>query len=107
VVNRSDVQEMIRRVRFVVSPEAEAAGYDKMTSLLTLKLKNGKTITGRADFAKGSPSNPMSYDDVADKFMGCAEGAKWPTDKAKRIIASVRHLESLGEIGELTALCRK
>jgi 2-methylcitrate dehydratase PrpD len=107
VVNRSDVQEMIRRVRFVVSPEAEAAGYDKMTSLLTLKLKNGKTITGRADFAKGSPSNPMSYDDVADKFMGCAEGAKWPTDKAKRIIASVRRLESLGEIGELTALCRK
>src|SRR6202795_1322877 len=34
VVQRTDVQEMIRRVNFYVDPEAESAGYDKMTSLL-------------------------------------------------------------------------
>jgi len=31
-------------------------------------MKDGKVFTGRAEFAKGSPSNPMSYDEVTDKF---------------------------------------
>jgi 2-methylcitrate dehydratase PrpD len=44
VVNRADVQEMIGRVRFYVDPQAEAAGYDKMTTILKIHLKDGRTI---------------------------------------------------------------
>ena len=36
VVQRPDVQEMIRRVNFYVDPEAERAGLNKMTSLLRI-----------------------------------------------------------------------
>jgi 2-methylcitrate dehydratase PrpD len=107
VVNRPDVQDMIRRIHFVVSPEAEAAGYDKMASLLKINLRNGKVITGRADFAKGSPANPMSFDEVAEKFMGCTDAAKWPTERAKQIIESVRNLERIDNMQEIVALCRK
>jgi 2-methylcitrate dehydratase PrpD len=107
VVNRPDVQEMIGRVHFVVNPEAEAAGYDKMTSILKITLKNGRVITGRADFAKGSPANPMTFDEVTEKFMGCAESAKWSTSKAKQIVESVRHLEDVPSMQNLTSLCRK
>src|ERR1700732_3164640 len=64
VVQRSDVQEVIRRINFYVDPEAESAGYDKMTSLLKIHLKDGRIITGRAQFAKGSPANPMSFDEA-------------------------------------------
>ena len=39
-------------------------------------LKRFEVLSGRAEFAKGSPANPMSYDAVADKFRGCAEFAK-------------------------------
>src|SRR5258707_3301111 len=81
VVQRSDVQEMIRRVNFYVDPEAESAGYDKMTSILKIHLKDGSVITGRAYFAKGSPTNPMSFDEAATKFRGCAEFAEWPKAK--------------------------
>jgi 2-methylcitrate dehydratase PrpD len=42
VANRPDVQEMIRRVRFYADPEAEKAGYDKMTTILKITLK-GRT----------------------------------------------------------------
>jgi hypothetical protein len=35
-------------------------------------LTNGKVITGRAAFGKGSPADPMSYEEAADKFRGCA-----------------------------------
>lgn len=103
VVQRADVQEMIRRVHFYVDPEAERAGLDKMTSLVGIHLKDGRVLSGRAEFAKGSPANPMSYDEVADKFRGCAEFARWPSVKAEAVIAAVTSLESLADVGKLTA----
>src|SRR5216683_2265125 len=107
VANRDDVQKMIERVRFYVDPEAEKAGYDKMTTILKITLKDGRTISGRADFGKGSPTNPMTYDEVAEKFRGCAAFAEWPSAKANQVIDLVRKLEDVPDIRTLTALCSK
>jgi 2-methylcitrate dehydratase PrpD len=104
VVNRPDVQEMIARVNFGVHPQAEAAGYDKMTTIIDIHLKGGRVVSGRADFGKGSPANPMSYDEVADKFRGCAEFAGWPAGKSEKIVETVRALEGLESVRALTAL---
>jgi 2-methylcitrate dehydratase PrpD len=104
VVNRPDVQAMIQKVDFGVHPEAEAAGYDKMTTIIEINLTDGRHIGGRADFGKGSPSNPMSYDEVADKFRECATYSRWPREKAERVIALVKDLENLRDVRELTGL---
>jgi 2-methylcitrate dehydratase PrpD len=104
VANRPDVQEMMSRVRFYTDPEAEKAGYDKMTTILKITLKNGRIISGRADFGKGSPANPMSYDEVAEKFQGCAAFAEWPISKANQVIEMVRKLEDVSDVRTLTAL---
>ena len=104
VVNRAEVQAMIQRIDFVVDPVAEAAGYNKMTTLIDIKLKDGRVISGRADFGRGSPQIPMSFDEVAAKFEDCAAFAKWPAAKSKSIIELVRKLEELSDIRHLTAL---
>jgi 2-methylcitrate dehydratase PrpD len=104
VLQRADVQEMIRRVNFYVDPQAESTGYDKMTSLLKIHLKNGSFIAGRADFGKGSPANPMTFEEAATKFRGCAEYADWPKVKTDRIIAFVRALDSAPDVRALSPL---
>ena len=105
VVNRPAVQEMIRRIDFGVDPVAEAAGYNKMTTLMRIKLKDGRTISGQAEVAKGHPLNPMSYDEVAAKFLDCAAFAKWPAAKAKSVVDMVRKLENVPDVRRITALC--
>jgi len=107
VVNRPDVQEMIGRIRFYPDPEAEKAGFDKMTTILKITMKDGRTITGRADFGKGSPTNPMSYDEVAEKFYGCAAFAEWPSAKATQVVDLVRKLEDISDVRTLTELLSK
>jgi 2-methylcitrate dehydratase PrpD len=102
--NRPEVKDMVSKVHFGVNPIAEAAGYNKMTTIIDIKMKDGRTISGRTDFAKGSPAIPMSFDEVADKFRDCANYAKWPADKAKAIVSSVRGLEDVSDIRKLTAL---
>src|SRR3954453_3198 len=95
VVNRPAVQKMLERVRFDVNPVAEAAGYNKMTTILEVRLQGGRTVTGRADFAKGSPAIPMSFQEVADKFLDCSAFAKWPPERAKATVELVRKMESV------------
>jgi 2-methylcitrate dehydratase PrpD len=104
VVQRPDVQAMMRRINFYVDPEAESAGFDKMTSILKITLKDGKITTGRAAFGKGSPSDPMTFDEAAAKFRGCAEYVEWPEAKTERIIAFVRTMETLADMAALTPL---
>jgi 2-methylcitrate dehydratase PrpD len=104
VVQRPNVQEMIRRVNFHVDREAEQAGFDKMTSILKVHTKDGRLLTGRAQFAKGSPADPMSYDEVADKFRGCAEFAEWPRQKAEALIEFVKTLESAPDVSRIAAM---
>ena len=104
VVNRPAVQQMISRVKFGMDPVAEAAGYNKMTTILKLHLKDGRVIAGRADFGKGSPAIPMSFDDVAAKFLDCAAFAKWPLSKAKSAVEMARTIEQVTDVRKLTAL---
>jgi 2-methylcitrate dehydratase PrpD len=104
VVSRPDVQQMIRHVTFKVDPEAEQAGFDKMTSIVKIRLKDGRELSGRAQFAKGSPADPMSFEEVADKFRGCADFAHWQRPRAERVVEFVRGLEKAPDVSRLTGL---
>jgi 2-methylcitrate dehydratase PrpD len=111
VVQRTDVQDMIRRVRYYVDPEfnkleLQGASLQAMLveqSILKIYMKDGKVISGRTEPAKGSPENPMTYEEVADKFRGNAEFVKWPKQKAESVIELVKSLESAPDMSRLTA----
>jgi 2-methylcitrate dehydratase PrpD len=104
VVMRPDVQAMIQKVDFGVDPEAEAAGFHKMTTIITITLTDGRVIRGSADFGRGSPAMPMTYDEVADKFRENCEFAKFSSQKANQVVEMIRGIEKVGTIRELTAL---
>ena len=103
VVLRPDVQRMIERIDFVVDDRAEAAGYHKMTTYLEIELIDGRRISGMADFGKGSPDQPMTYDDVAKKFLECAEYARWNRSRAEDVVGMVRDLECVRAISRVTS----
>ena len=104
VVRRADVRRMIDRVEFGVHPEAEAAGYEKMTTIIDIELADGRRIGGRADFGKGSPSNPMTDDELAAKFRECAAWGGLQGAQADRIVNLVLNLEKVKSTRELTRL---
>src|ERR1035438_6721989 len=104
VVNRPEVRAMIARIHLGVNPVADAAGYNKMTTILDIRLRDGGAVRGRADFARGSPAIPMTYQEVADKFLDCAAFARWPREKANQVVETVSRLETVSDIRTLTAL---
>jgi 2-methylcitrate dehydratase PrpD len=97
VVLRPDVQEMLGRVHFGLDPEAEANGYNNMTTIIRVELQDGRTLTTRADFGRGSPQNPMTDDELTNKFANCM---RWGgidigpgSDPGGDLVARVRQIE--------------
>jgi 2-methylcitrate dehydratase PrpD len=107
VVNRRDVQEMIRRVSFGMHPEAEAAGFDKMTTIIEVVLDDGTVVNGRADFGKGSPANPMTDEELSEKFRQCAAWGGLDAARTKAVLDLAWRIEELADVRELTKLLRR
>lgn len=101
VVNHADIRAVIERIDYQPFAQVEP-GYTNVTSFVTVRLTNGTIHEGRADHPRGSPEDPMSFDDVADKFRGCAAVADWPEQKTERVIERVATLETLDSVQRLT-----
>ncbi len=107
VVNRPEVQALIRRVSFGVHPEAEAAGFDRMTTIVEVELDDGSVVKGSADFGKGSPANPMSDQELAEKFRQCAAWGGLDREQTRTVLDLAWRIEELPDVGELTRHLRR
>ena len=108
-VSRAEVQDMIGRVRFYADPEFDTLGREgafqavlEEPAIIRIDMKDGRVLSARTEPAKGSPKNPMTYDEVAAKFRTNAEFARWPTRKTETIIALVKSLENAPTLAALT-----
>jgi len=94
------VQEVIPRIDLVVDPVAEEAGFHRMLSRITVRMKDGRELFAEGEAGRGHPDNPMSDDEVRDKFRDCA---RWGgiDDGGERIIQLVAGLEQVSSVEEL------
>jgi 2-methylcitrate dehydratase PrpD len=104
VVHDPEVKATIEKVRFEVDPEAEAAGYNTMTSIIRVRMRNGRQVEGRAAFAKGSPANPMSEAELRDKFLECLAQGGVGADAGRRAADLILDLESQQDLRAITRL---
>ena len=91
-VREPKVVEMMKRVTLYVDDELEGLGYDQVRSRIRIKLKDGQTVEGRADVAKGHPLKPMSWEELGEKFRDCGR-LVLPRRNVDRAIDLVAQLE--------------
>jgi len=107
VVNRPDVQALVQKIEFGVHPDAEAAGFDKMTTIIEVELDDGTVVKGSADFGKGSPANPMSDAELADKFRQCAAWGGFDREQTQNVLDLAWRIETIEDIGQLVRHLRR
>ncbi len=104
VVRDPEVKATIEKVRFEVDPEAEAAGYNTMTSIIRVRMKDGRQFETRAAFAKGSPANPMSETELREKFLDCLAQGGIAAEAGERAAGLILDLESQPDLRAITRL---
>ena len=96
----------IQKLLPVVTLRANSA-FDASTPLsqaaVTVRLNDGRTISARADGARGYPGR-LTDNEMNTKFLGCAQRSL-NHDAALQALAGVRAIETTPDITDLTRLC--
>jgi len=100
-VRGSDVQDLLSRVEVRAAPDLTAAYPQRTSARVHVMLHDGRTFDREQSDFEGSPTRPMSWERVVDKFHWLGEPFADDGLRAN-IIAAVEHLEDI-PIAELTA----
>ena len=99
-VRDKKVVELMKRVTLSVDDELEKLGYDQVRSRIRIALKDGRTIEGRYDVARGHPEKPMSWAELGDKFRDCA-ALVLPAKNAEEVVELIAQVEELKNLNPL------
>jgi 2-methylcitrate dehydratase PrpD len=101
LLGNADVARTIERIEVRLDPEIEARF---PTMAASVEIDANGTTTRRINWTpKGEPDKPLSWDEVEAKFLSLAR-AVYDDAHCARIVETVRSLELLDEVGELTTL---
>lgn len=102
-LNDPRILNVARKVRFEVDPEAEKIYPHKIPSTVEIALE-GERFTRHVEAAHGSPQNPMSEQEVREKFSNSVRDMIG-NDRSETMIRIICDLERLDLVTKLTNLC--
>jgi 2-methylcitrate dehydratase PrpD len=94
--------ETARKVRVVIADNDRWSSVDEGAGL-EIALKDGSRISETVPFSKGLPENPLSADEVREKFRYLVDPVM-PESQPAAIVEAVQNIEDIGEIDELVRL---
>lgn len=94
---------LAERVFMEVDPSFEAERTRARPTVVAIALKDGRTLSRRVDYSKGTPESPMTPDELRRKFGSCASpvlGEK----AAAEALETLDRLERLPNVASLSSL---
>ena len=95
--------DLSRRVEIVANPQMDLRRYDYPAAKVAISLKDGRVLTEDVTAHYGDARNPASRRDLEGKFNFLVDEIIGEMQAAK-VLETVRHLEDLGDIRDLTNL---
>ncbi len=99
-VNRPEVQDAFNKVQVICDESIPEPG---PYCPVSVELKDGTRHSYTAKIAKGDPRNPMTEDEVTEKFCGNVR-AVLSEDRARNLVTTVRNLETVDNVQRLASL---
>jgi 2-methylcitrate dehydratase PrpD len=105
-LHNPEVLEVASRIECQVDDELTRTSRGVTPAIVEIRTKKGNTYSLRVDDRKGAPANPMTTEEVEEKFRRCAAYASRPLSGkvVEEICSLVRTLEKSPDIQELVEL---
>ena len=99
-VNRPEVQDAFNKVQVICDESIPEPG---PYCPVSVELKNGTRHSYTAKIAKGDPRNPMTEEEVIEKFRGNVK-AVISEDRTRNLVTAVQNLETVDNVQKLASL---
>jgi len=97
------ILEFLKKITVVEDKSLSARYPEAVANRVTAKLSSGKVVSKQVDYHKGHPKNPMSDDEVEEKFRRLTR-KYLDKNRAARILDSVWNLEKAKDISKVISL---
>jgi 2-methylcitrate dehydratase len=97
------IREQLKKVDVVADPEIEKVFPALQRVIVQIQTKDGRSLQNQLDFPKGDPRNPLTDQEIDEKFSALAEGVL-SKPAQKRVKEAVWSLERVGSVRDLMAL---
>ncbi len=95
-----EIRELMPRIKLLLDSEMEKSHPARWPSAVEITTRSGQVYTGRTDFPKGDPENPLTAAELAAKFRALAFGL-WGEEKVKFLEEAVMELEKIENVSSL------
>jgi 2-methylcitrate dehydratase PrpD len=102
-IRSEEVKQMMRRVECVTDPDLEKTFPKQWCATAEIFTKGGKRYSTKIEYCKGDPENPLSWDELIEKFHDLSHGLMSKNQRLK-IIDQVRSLERIRDLGKWSPL---
>jgi 2-methylcitrate dehydratase len=97
------IRAQLKKVEVVADPEIEKVFPALQRVIVNITTTDGRCLSKQLDYPKGDPRNPLTDQEVEEKFAALAEGVLSHAAQ-KRVKDAVWNLERVGSVSELMAL---
>jgi 2-methylcitrate dehydratase PrpD len=97
------IKDLMSRTECVEDPALEVDYPSKWPSWVEIDTKDGRTVRSDVEYPKGDPQNPLSWDELKDKFRTLTQTVI-SSERQEEIIKVVESLESVDDIRVLSNL---
>lgn len=97
------VKELMKRVSLEFDPQLDEIAKDKgliNPSQVKVVLADGREFNQMVEEAKGGPNNPLSWEEINEKFSQCSENIL-SKEQAEQTVDFIRRLERMNNIADL------
>jgi 2-methylcitrate dehydratase len=99
------IREQLKKVEVVADPEIEKVFPALQRVIVNITTTDGRSLSKQLDFPKGDPRNPLTDQEVEEKFAALAEGVL-SAGAQKKVKAAIWNLEDSDSISTLMALMK-
>ncbi len=98
-IRSEEVKGMMRRVECVVEPDLDKTFPKQWPATAEILMKDGKNYFTRVEYCKGDPENPLSWEELIEKFNDLTHPF-WTRDQRSKIIETVERLNRMQDLNK-------
>lgn len=102
-IKNPEILELARKTRYETNEKLKEKASEAAPAVVTIRLKNGDVLKKRVDYARGTIQNPLTAQELEDKFRGLAS-LSVPGQQVEDIVETIDKLEDVADIRKLVSL---
>jgi len=99
----SKIMELSKHIEVVYDTGLDQHFPQRYDSIVKVKTKSNQIFQERINFAKGTPENPMTAEEIQEKFKTLAMSST-SEERSNEIISTIKNLEDIAYVDVLTKL---